>query len=306
MFTPPFKFLSLTLLGVLTLLPPILGGAVPNPATTTGVTVAVAPQYDSIHVYVAPRDMDQFVASFIGTFGGQSSQPTTVTVTPTPSNTVWQFLQTPVGAISVFGYKTPIPFPFGAERTGYLVTDMNTAILAARSTGAAVIVAPFPDAIGQDAVIQWPGGVNTQLYWHKKPPSAPALQTVPENRVYVSPDVVDEFVRDFLAFSKGRLVSDNPHAPGIEIGRPGKVYRRIRITSNFGELNVLVTDGQLPFPYGREIAGFEVKSVSDTVAKAKTFGVTVLVNPYSSPNRKAAMLEFPGGFIAEIHSPPDK
>lgn len=144
--------------------------------------------------------MEKFVASFLGTFGGKSTQPSTVTVTPTPSSTVWQFLQTPVGAISLFGYKTPIPFPFGAERTGYLVTDMNTAILAARKTGAAIIVAPFPDAIGQDAVIQWPGGINTQLYWHTKQPSSPAFQFIPENRVYVSPDTVNEFVRSFLAF----------------------------------------------------------------------------------------------------------
>ena len=304
---PSLKFLSLRVVGVLAFLSPLLQGAQSTSGSGTSVTppVAVEPQYGSIHVYVAPQDMEKFVASFLGTFGGESTHPTTVTVTPTPSSTVWQFLQTPVGAISLFGYKTPIPFPFGAERTGYLVTNMNTAILAARKTGAAVIVVPFPDAIGQDAVIEWPGGVNTQLYWHKKPPSAPALQTVPENRVYVSPDAVNNFVRSFLAFSHGHLVSDDPHAPGIEIGRPGQAYRRIRITSNFGKLAVFVTDGQLPFPYGRETAGFGVKSVNDTIAKAKTFGVIVLVNPYLSAGRNAAMLEFPGGFIAEIHSPAD-
>ncbi len=27
------------------------------------------------------------------------------------------------------------------------------------------------DAIGRDAIIRWPGGVNTQLYWHTKPSS---------------------------------------------------------------------------------------------------------------------------------------
>ena len=34
--------------------------------------VAVAPQYDTTHVYVAPEDVDRFVASFTATFGGGS------------------------------------------------------------------------------------------------------------------------------------------------------------------------------------------------------------------------------------------
>jgi hypothetical protein len=132
--------------------------------------VAVGPQYDTTHVYVAPADVDAFVASFLATFGGQSTKQVVVTVTPTPSSTTSQLLQTPVGTVSLFGFKTPIPFPFGAERTGYLVTDMDVAIKAARAAGADVLVEPFPDPIGKDAVIQWPGGVNTQIYWHTKAP----------------------------------------------------------------------------------------------------------------------------------------
>ena len=111
-----------------------------------------------------------------------------------------QLVLTPVGTISVFGFKTPIPYPFGVERTGYLVTDMDEAIRAAKATGADVLVAPFNDPIGQDAVIQWPGGVNTQLYWHNTAPAYTPLQTIPENRVYVSPDRVDAFVRSFSRF----------------------------------------------------------------------------------------------------------
>ena len=207
-------------------------------SATTKATpgVAVGPQYDSIHVYVAPQDLNRFVESFLGTFGGHSSKPVVVTVTPTPSRATWQFLQTPVGTLSVFGYMTPIPYPFGAERTGYLVKDMDVAVEAARNTGAQVVVAPFPDAIGKDAIIQWPGGIDTQLYWHTTTPSYTALQTIPENRVYVSEDVAEAFARSFLAFSHGKIVSDNSHAPGIEIGRPGQTYRRIRITSNFGKM----------------------------------------------------------------------
>jgi len=48
--------------------------------------VAVGAQYGTTHVYVAAEDMDRFAASFLGTFGGKSSQPATVTVIPNLSN----------------------------------------------------------------------------------------------------------------------------------------------------------------------------------------------------------------------------
>jgi len=264
--------------------------------------IAVAPQYDTTHVYVAPQDFDRFVASLIATFGGTTTKQGVFTVTPTPSSTMSQLVLTPVGSISVFGFKTPIPYPFGLERTGYLVTDMDVAVRAARATGADVLVAPFNDPIGRDAVIQWPGGVNTQLYWHTTAPSYASLQTVPENRVYVSTDKADEFVRSFLAFSHGKVAADDAHAPGVEIGRSGETYRRVRVESQFGKLTVFITDGHLPYPYGREMAGYEVANLADTLTKAKAAGVEVIVPPYKTEERDAAVVQFPGGYIAEIHS----
>ena len=80
-------------------------------------------------------------------------------------------------------------------------------------------------------------------------------------------------------------------------------YRRIRIESNFGKLTVLVTDGHLPYPYGRETTGYEVANLADTLAKAKAAGVEILVAPYTADQRNAAIVQFPGGYIAEIHSP---
>jgi predicted enzyme related to lactoylglutathione lyase len=213
-----------------------------------------------------------------------------------------QLVLTPVGTISVFGFKTPIPYPFGLERTGYLVTDIETAVHAAEQTGADVLVTPFDDPIGKDLIIQWPGGVNTQLYWHTKAPAYPALEMIPENRVYVSAGKAAEFVRSFLAFSGGTLVSDDLHAPGAEVGRPGDTCRRIRLTSGFGKLTVFVTDGKLPFPYGREITGYEVADLSETLAKAVAAGVSILIPPYTTGEAKAVMVQFPGGYIAEIHS----
>jgi hypothetical protein len=265
--------------------------------------IGVGAQYDTTHVYVAPDAVDKFVASFLATFGGQSTKQVVVTVTPTPSSTTSQLLQTPVGTVSLFGFKTPIPHPFGAERTGYLVTDMDEAIQLAKASGADVLVETFPDPIGNDAVIQWPGGVNMQLYWHTTKPSYAAFTTVPENRVYVSPERADTFTRSFLRFSHGKVVSDEPRAPGVEIGRPNETYRRIRIESVFGKMTVFVTDGHLPYPYGIEVTGYEVADLKDTLTKATTSGATVLVEPFTSERRDSAMVQFPGGYIAEIHAP---
>jgi hypothetical protein len=169
------------------LLQPGTSSAVALAAATTP-NVAVGPQYDTTHVYVAPEDFDRFVASLIATFGGTTSKQGVFMVTPTPSETMSQLVLTPVGTISVFGFKTPIPYPFGLERTGYLVPDMDEAIRTAKATGADLLVASFNDPIGRDAIIQWPGRVNTQLYWHTTAPSYTPLKTIPENRVYVSPD----------------------------------------------------------------------------------------------------------------------
>jgi predicted enzyme related to lactoylglutathione lyase len=282
-------------------LAPMFGASLAASADATPA-VAVGAQYDTTHVYVAPVDVDRFVISFLATFGGQSTQQVVATVTPTPSTTTVQLLQTPVGAVSLFGFKTAIPYPFGSERTGYLVTDIDMAIKAARAAGADVLVAPFPDPIGRDAIIQWPGGVNTQIYWHTKSPSYAPLQTVPENRVYVSPVRSAAFVRSYVAFSHGKVVSDVPDAPGIEIGRPGGIYRRIRIESTFGKVTAFVTDGHLAYPYGREITGYEVANLDETLTKAKAAGVSVLVQPFTSEDRVAAMVQFPGGYVSEIHA----
>ena len=264
--------------------------------------VAVSPQYDTTHVLVAQEDFDRFTDSLIATFGGSKSQQGVIQVTPTPSQTISQLVFMPVGTLSVFGFKTPIPYPFGAERTGYLVTDLDIAVKSAKKQGADVVVSTFPDVFGRDAIIEWPGGVHMQLYWHTKAPNYAPLQTVPENRVYVSQQSAERFVRGFVEFSHGKVVSDDSRAPGVEIGRPGETYRRIRIESNFGRIAVLVTDGHLPYPYGRELMGYEVANLSETLKKATAAGVSVLVPAYSAGEREAAFLQFPGGYIAEIHS----
>ena len=98
------------------------------------------------------------------------------------------------------------------------------------------------------------------------------------------------------------MVSDNARAPGIEIGRTSDTYRRVRISSVFGAIAVLVTDGHLPYPYGHEMIGYEVANLGDSLAKAKAAGVSVLAGPNTADKRDSAMVQFPGGYIAEIHS----
>ena len=249
-----------------------------------------------------PADLDAFVDSFAATFGGQPSKRSVTNVLPVPSSTEFQYLWTPVGTLSIFAFQTPIPFPFGEERTGYLVTDMDQALKSARAAGAEVIVEPFKDPIGIDAVIQWPGGLKMQLYWHFTPPKYAPLAMIPDNRVYVSGDQADNFVNGFVRFSHGKVVADDKRADGGEIGRLGETYRRIRIESLFGNMQVMVTDGHLPYPFGREITGYRVQDLSATLQKAKAAGAKILSPPYSTDDRTTAIVQFQGGYIAEVHS----
>ena len=271
-------------------------------ATAATKGVAVGPQYDTTHVYVATADLDAFVSSFTATLGGQPSKKVIANILPVPSYTTFQYVWTPVGTLSVFAFQTPVPYPFGQERTGYLVTDMNEALKEAKASGAEILVAPFKDPVGLDAVVQWDGGVRTQLYWHTTAPSYGTLESVPDNRVYVSPDRADQLIKQFLQFSHGTIISDEEKADAGEIGSPGQVYRRIRIESAFGRLQVNVTDGHIPYTFGRELTGYQVADLGATLTKAKAAGVTVLYGPYKAQDRSTSIVQFPGGYIAEIHA----
>jgi hypothetical protein len=141
-----------------------------------------------------------------------------------------------------------------------------------------------------------------QLYWHFKPPTNPPLEAIPDNRVYVSRDQADNFVKAFVRFSQGSIVADDKNADAGEIGRAGDTYRRIRIVSQFGNMLVLVTDGHLPYPFGRETTGYQVRDLSATLEKAKAAGAKILSAPYLAHDRNTAIVEFPGGYIAEVHS----
>jgi hypothetical protein len=283
----------------------LLGGApaIPTfarpPATAD---FAVGPQYDTTHVYVPVAAFDSFIQSFVATFGGKANPGGVFQVTPTPSQTRSQVVITPVGSVSVFGFVTPVPYPFGAERVGYLVRDMDGAVAAARAAGAIRVVNTFPDPIGRDTLVQWPGGSVMQLYWHTKTPSYPALASVPESRIYLTADAADAYVASWTRFAHAKVVSDDRAAPGAEIGQPGKPYRRIRLSSGYGRTTLLVSDGALTWPYGRELTGYEVTDLDATLARAAAAGVKLIVPPRTVGDRRAAMLQFPGGYVAEVHA----
>ncbi|MFF8374294.1 glyoxalase [Streptomyces lydicus] len=272
-----------------------------TPAPLPDVPTAVGPQYDTTHVYVTPGAMDAFVTCWEATFGGTHTAKVVTHVTPTPSTTVSELVLSPVGTLSVFDFRTPVPYPFGAERTGWLVSDFDQGVRLARASGADVVVAPFDDPIGRDAVVQFPGGVNAQLYRHTKAPSYPPLETVPDNRIYLTRDSASAFLTSYLRFTGGRIVSDDRAADGGHIGVPDETYRRIAISSPFGNTVVSVTDGHLPYPFGRETTGYAVKDLTSTLRKAEDAGAKMLRGPYSSEGRTSAMVRFPGGYVAELH-----
>jgi hypothetical protein len=295
-----FAFLFAT--AVIAASPIAVPAAIAKPAAAAAADYAVGAQYDTTHVYVPQDQFDTFVSSFVATFGGTTSKQGEFQVTPTKSLTKSQLVLTPVGTVSVFGFKTPIPYPFGDERTGYLVTDLDAAVKSAVGHGAVRRLETFPDPIGRDSVIQWPGGVNMQLYWHTAKPSYTALETVPENRVYLTADAADTFIKGWTGFAHATVTADDKAADGAEIGEPGKTIRRVALTSGYGKMVVYVSDGQLPWPYGRDMTGYAVSDLAATLAKASAAGVETLVAPYTTGGRQAAIVRFPGGYIAEIHA----
>src|ERR1700689_3848479 len=127
-----------------------------------------------------------------------------------------------------------------------------------------------------------------QLYWHFTQPNYAPLETVPDNRVYISRDEADDFVNDFVRFAHGKVVADDKQADAGEIGRMGETYRRIRIASPFGNMQVLVTDGHLPYPFGHEVMGYQVQDLGATLEKAKAAGAKILSAPYKMNDRTSA------------------
>ena len=104
-------------------------------------------------------------------------------------------------------------------------------------------------------------------------------------------------------FRTERSAPTDSNAPGIEVGRPKDTYRRVRIDSTFGKIAVLVTDGQLPYPYGRQVTGYEVANLADTLTKAKITGATALWTPTRAAGARLQSVPFPWGATSPISTP---
>ncbi|WP_336298303.1 hypothetical protein [Sphingomonas sp. QA11] len=158
------------------------------------------------------------------------------------------------------------------------------------------------DQIGRDVLVQWPGSMNMQFYWHTTKPSYAPLATIPENRLYLTADAADSFVAGWIAFSHGRIVTDDRTAPAIEIGRPGKTCRRIRLNSGYGEMVVLVSNGAPPMALWPRVDRLRSHRSARDARQATAAGAETLVPAYAGQDRASAMVRFPGGYIAEIHA----
>lgn len=258
-------------------------------------------QYDATHVYVEHGKLNQFIQSWEATFGGTHNPPSAFGITPTPSKAMASIIKSPVGLLAAYDYQTPIPFPFGSEQTGFGVRGLDSAVTAARAAGATAPVAPWTGPVGREAVVRFPGGFSSQLWEQFDMSGFPPLVTQPEFRVYLSADTVDAFLRSYLQFTGGKVLSDVTNADGGEIGAPGTTYHRIRITTPYGNTVVLANDGDWNYPYGRDTTGYTVPDLNATIAKAKANGATVLSGPYAGHDRNSVIMQFPGGYIAELH-----
>jgi hypothetical protein len=53
-------------------------------APAASLSLAVGPQYDTTHVYIAPEEFDSFSDALVATFGGTKSQAAVINITPDP------------------------------------------------------------------------------------------------------------------------------------------------------------------------------------------------------------------------------
>lgn len=273
----------------------------PSPAVHSKSASPYGPSYNTGHAYVEHGQLDAFIHSWEATFGGTNPPPSASNITPTQSTELGAIINSPIGIVSAYDYQTPVPYPFGAEHGGIAVHGIDTATATADRDGASAIVAPWTGPIGRESVVQFPGGVDFQLYEQFDMSGIPTLAAPPEYRIYLSDDAVDAFLASYLRFTGGHLVSDNKHDDGAEIGAPGTTYRRILLTSPFGDTVVLANNGYWNYPYGRDSVGYTVPNLNATIAKATSNGATVLSGPNAGDGRNSAILQFPGGYIAEFH-----
>jgi hypothetical protein len=164
--------------------------------------------------------------------------------------------------------------------------------------GAGLILA-LPTAQGQVIAAKADGSAEVTPRYH-------TTGTLPSgaSRVYLDPAGARSFIRDYLAFNQGRIAVHNRHVDGAEIGLPGTTFGEVLLSSTSGTALVIITPGALPYPFGRENTGYAVTNLTATLARATGAGGHVLWGPSGSPALETAIVQFPGGRIAEFHQGP--
>ena len=88
--------------------------------------VAVGPQYDTTHVYIAPEDFDRFVSSVLSDIWRDYIEES---CRRRYADSQQHLLTVDLDACRYdfrIRLHDTVPYPFGGERTGYLVTDMDS------------------------------------------------------------------------------------------------------------------------------------------------------------------------------------
>ena len=119
--------------------------------------------------------------------------------------TMSQLVLTPAGSVSVFGFKTPMPYPFGRRTHGLSGDRSRRRRRAAQADGADVLVSSVQrsDRPGRrDPVAR--RREHAALLAHDAA-LVPALKTIPENRVYVSPERANDFSQLSRRFRTGKV-----------------------------------------------------------------------------------------------------
>jgi hypothetical protein len=276
---------------------------------STPVIVGDGPQYALPHVFMFPDQLPVFIDKFLAVFGGTADPISDVNLAAVPATMQFTDLQTSVGAISAQAYKdNAAPFPMGQETIGFGVVDMDVAVQVAQAVGAKIL-RRWTVFGNQEAMLEWPGAVRIQFYAYAGavPPIA-INQSTSNTRYYLDPDAAAQFVGSFVAATGATVLSD-AYYPSEEIGIAGSMFRRAQLSSTLGLVNVIALTRELRdklrYPYSEIKTDFVVDDLAAVVAKAREADVDVLLRPeYSDPNKRRAVLRFPGEYVIEVGQKP--
>jgi len=147
------------------------------------------------------------------------------------------------------------------------------------------------------------GGGHTQLYC--TPPAPPIRRSDQslKNRVLcLARGVLLSSSRVTLPSRMENSSANDSRTPGIEVGRPGETVWRVRVESNLESSRSSYPTVTCRIPRTRD-DGVRGCELTETLAKAKAWADRACP-AYKSGDRTAAMVEFPGGYIARFTKSP--